>query len=163
MKTWIAGAALVIVAACARNPPVASPPAGTVTASAQLPAPPAEDAEWTGAWDAVSTGREPVAQIGDFTVEKADDGAIIVERRIQRVAGSDVELDDGGLVAGVRSVLADNSRVDAGGLDVTAADGAVTLRGEVTSREEAAEIIRTALEAEGVHRVVSYVTWRSLP
>jgi osmotically-inducible protein OsmY len=146
--------AVAVLCACSRGGRVESP----VTA-----APP--PADFAAAWDEVATGRAPSSQAEGLTVEKGQEGEIVVFRQVQYVAGGDAEEmpDDAALIGRVRGGLARNEKVDASFVDVSVDEGDVVLRGEVTSREEAAEVIRTALTTPGVDRVVARLGWTPLP
>jgi osmotically-inducible protein OsmY len=65
--------------------------------------------------------------------------------------------------AQVKARLAENKKVDGDHINVDVSSGDVTLRGTVSSREEASEAIRTALNTQGVDRVTSYLTWTPSP
>jgi hypothetical protein len=146
----------VVVGACSKGGRVVSPSSGAVAAA---------PATFGSAWENVSTGREASAHGDGFTFEKNEKGDIVVFRELQRVSGleSEAKPDDSRLLGTVKAQLARNEKLNASFIDLALDEGDVVMTGEVTSREEAGEVIRTALETPGVDRVVARLTWTPLP
>jgi hypothetical protein len=115
-----------------------------------------ETAAWNRAWDQVVEKDRPVDAIG-YTFAKAEDGAIVVARTRQVVSGlSGNEVADQALLADVRR------RLDGAGFSpvlAEAANGAVTLRGQVSTRTEASNAARIAVGTPGADQVLSYLRW----
>lgn len=119
-----------------------------------------EDAIWTDAWEGITEGAEEVGEAGEWTFEKAEDGAIVVWRGVKRVAGgARDESADAALLTAVKGRLADEKEFDVNQINVDVEEGIVTLRGEVDSGAQAAKAVRIALNTKGVDQVVSYLTW----
>jgi hypothetical protein len=159
MKTLVPFVALgfIVAGACAGGGSRVQSPAQAPVAAAP--------ADFGAAWEVVSTGREPSTRADGFTFEKTGEGDIVVFRELQRVSGLEAEReqDDNALVGRVKGQLARNEKVDASFIDLTVDEGDLVMSGQVTSREEAGEIIRTALATPGVDRVVSRLTYTPLP
>jgi hypothetical protein len=152
-------AALLVGGACSKGSHVQSPSSAGVAPGTEYQAP-RDQSVWAEAWDAISTGGKAVAHAGEWTFEKAKDGAVIVGRGTKKVAGKvGSETGDAAVHTEVKTRLAANKNVDSGNIDIDVEHGDVTLRGHVRSRDEASEAIRTTLDTQGVDRVISYLIW----
>lgn len=162
-KLVVCAAALALGAgaACAKGTKAQDPQ--TPQAGATYQGAP-DDTIWEDAWDAISEGGEEVAEAGEWTLERAEDGAVIVWRGVKRVAGgAGRETDDAAIHTAIKSRLAEEDDISWQEIDVDVEKGAVTLRGRMGSRQEASKAIRIALNTRGVDQVVSYLTWPGMP
>lgn len=141
--------ALLTFGACTRGTPVESP--RTATAAP-------EQRAFRKAWEAVASGKVASSRARGLMLQR-EDGAITITREIQPVAGY-APINTADLVARVQHRLARTERV-VNGLDMRLDAGDLTLRGQVTSREGAGEIVREAIATPGVDRVISRLTWIS--
>lgn len=146
-------------AACSKQNPPTTPTSAEVQTGATYEAP-EDESVFARAWDSVVDGAEEVAEAGEWTIEKAEDGATVAWRKTKDVAGKvGQESEDGVVLSAVKS------RLTAAGMSITDIDvdvdeGNVKLEGQVGSRAEAAKAVRIALDTRGVDRVTSYLTWR---
>ncbi|MBI4509963.1 MAG: BON domain-containing protein [Deltaproteobacteria bacterium] len=151
-------ATAVASAGCAKRTRVTAPD-GPPAEGAQYQAPPDEDA-WNEAWGFVAERGQELAKAGEWTLETTKDGAVMVWRGTKRVAGATAEfVSDAALHTAVRSRLAANPRVDSDEIDLDVDEGAVVLRGTLSSSDEASEAVRTTLSTRGVDTVVSHLKW----
>jgi hypothetical protein len=152
---------LALGGACSKGSNHVQSPTSAQVAPGQQYEAPDDESVFHEAWDAISTGGKAVAKAGEWTFEKAKDGAIVVGRGTKKVAGKvGEETGDAAIHTALKSRLAADGQVDAGKIDIEVEEGDVTLRGMVSSRAEAAAAIRTALNTRGVDRVTSYLTWQ---
>jgi osmotically-inducible protein OsmY len=140
--------------ACTRNTQVGP----TDIATSQLhAAPPADSSALTRAWDVVATGTNDTATAGDWNVHRTKDGAIHVDRRIERVAGH--ETSDRGLDAAVHARLAEEKGLARRDMDLDVDQRIVTLHGMVRSAGDARRVVEVTLGTPGVDGVISYLHW----
>jgi hypothetical protein len=151
----VRGLAIVaVICACARDVRVGP----TDIATSQLhAAPPTDGSDFTRAWDIVSTGANDRATAGEWRVQRDKDGAIRVERQIERVAGHDAS--DRTIDANVRERLMHESGVPKRDLDLDVTNHVVSLHGMVESAGAARRVVELALGTRGVDGVISYLHW----
>ena len=119
-----------------------------------------EPSVWVVAWGEVASGAKATGSAGPWSIERAQDGAIVTSRELQRVAGRAGEEPSGtAILAEVQTRLATDRNVDSAEIDIAVDTGTVILKGEVPSREQAALSVRTTLDTRSVRRVVSYLRW----
>src|SRR5688500_8625484 len=117
LAPWIGALALVVAGACSKGQKVESPTSAQVAPGQQYEAP-EDESLWSKAWDAVSEGGEAVAEAGEWTFEKAKDGAIVVGRGVKKVAGEvGEETGDAAIHTALKARLAENDQVDAARID----------------------------------------------
>jgi hypothetical protein len=151
--------ALALGAGCSKQNPPTTPTTAEVQTGATYEAP-EDESVFNKAWDSITDGAEDVADAGEWTLEKAEDGATVAWRKTKDVAGKvGQETGDTAVLSAVKS------RFTAAGLSITDIDvdvdeGEVELNGQVGSRADAARAVRIALETRGVDRVTSRLTWR---
>lgn len=150
---------LVVTASCGKPYQATSPTAEEVRPGARYQAPPSESV-FAKAWRGVTSGARRIGEAGEWTLEKARDGAVVVYRGTKKVAGRAADAtQDAATTASVKTRIAAAKGVDASEIDVDTNDGVVTLRGRVDSADEAARAVRVAISTQGVDQVVSYLRW----
>jgi osmotically-inducible protein OsmY len=117
------------------------------------------------AWAAVATDRTRASQAEGFTIERQDDGTIVAFREVQQVSGSEADepVDTDGVRTGVMEQLETGAAFDTSFIDVAVDEGEIVLSGSVTSTDDVAQLVRAALAAPGVDRVVSRLDHTPLP
>jgi BON domain len=111
------------------------------------------------AWDAVAEAGDDAQDVGEWTVEKAQDGAVVAWRKTKDVAHEvDDQTRDAALLTRVKARLAAAENADATDIDVNVKDGVVVLKGKVDSKQEAQAAVQAAAGTRGVERVVSYLS-----
>jgi hyperosmotically inducible periplasmic protein len=142
---WMVGMLLFGFGACAHNEPTTSSAWNTTKEG------------FASAYDAVKSGAQETAQVGNLWLQKAGEGAVKVVDRAYTPTRRFAE--DSLITTRIKSAYATDPVVKASKVHVDTEGGVVTLRGTVNSPVEAEEAIRKALQTPGVVAVNSQLTF----
>lgn len=108
---------------------------------------------WNPEWDRFYVSTEPKYETPDYTLERKDDSI----RVTRKGADGHGRVEDAILANFVNAQFGTDKDVKAKDIDVQVIDNVVHLRGTVSSKAEAAEAVRLAINTQGVHDVVSHL------
>lgn len=165
MRNFALWAALAVVAmgSCAKQHRATRPTAAQIEPGTTVRGAP-EEPVYSRAWETITELGGLVADAGEWTLERAKDGAVVVWRGTKRVAGKAGDLAaQKALEMSVKQRLGLQEDVKASAIDVQAHGNVVILRGRLSTAREASKAVRVTLDTRGVEQVVSYLTWPGAP